>query len=111
MNNLYDVLTQQVKQNRSKREEQFVVEMRKSIERKIGGVSGFQFPITIQVNLEHNECCDEMMTLIKSVMKREGFHNFDAQFGRYSGDPRDMRDYSYSFVKLTIRENKQAGFQ
>ncbi|AFN37534.1 hypothetical protein OLCHANIL_00025 [Vibrio phage V05] len=111
MGNLYDTLIQKVKQNRSTREELFVVEMRKAIERKIGGVAGFQFPITIQVNVDRNECCDEMMSLIKGVMRREGFHNFDAQFGHYSGDPRDMRDYSYSFVKLTIRENKQAGFQ
>ncbi|UNA01817.1 hypothetical protein PVA8_127 [Vibrio phage PVA8] len=111
MGNLYDTLIQKVKQNRSTREELFVVEMRKAIERKIGGVAGFQFPITIQVNVDRNECCDEMMSLIKGVMRREGFHNFDAQLGHYSGDPRDMRDYSYSFVKLTIRENKQAGFQ
>ncbi len=111
MTKLYDTLVSKVAQNRSTREEMFVVELRKAIERKIGGVQGFSFPISIQVQLQRNECCDEMMTLIREVLKKEGFHNFDSQFGHYNGDPRDMRDYSYSYVKITIRENTKAGFQ
>ncbi|AGN30350.1 hypothetical protein VPFG_00353 [Vibrio phage nt-1] len=103
--NLYDTLIQKVDSNRRAREDKFITDVRAAIERRISNVGGFSFPVTIQVRLQYNECCDEMMTLVQDVLRREGFENFKAQFGKYNGDVRDVRDVSYSYVQITINKN------
>ncbi|CAM0098321.1 hypothetical protein VPHK567_0360 [Vibrio phage K567] len=103
---LYEQLVERVENNKTTRMEEFGRDMRKSFEKRINSVNGYAFPVTVQVTLKsQTEANSQFMTIIKELMRKEGFNNFTAEFGRNDPDPREYGGCSYSYVTLTINKN------
>ena len=103
---LYEQLVERIDENKTKRIDDFMRDIRRSFEKRFNSVNGYSFPVTVQVILNsHDEANPEFMTLIHELLRKEGFQNFTAEFGRKDPDPREYGGISYSYVSLTIDKN------